>query len=194
MIWLRKALAIAAFGLLAAAQPAAAQGLMSSFSCEDVADPLRVRIDLLDDAPPMLKLRESVVAALGKRGVSIAADAPYVLSFEADLIRRALRRKGRDLGSISDSTDEDVKARVNVWSNREDSLIGGRKDTVVAEAVDEVRVIISIHRVSDGKCVWRGEAAHDTTGQDQWAVANRVAPVLVDAIGKEAAKREFDLR
>ena len=194
MIWLRRTLAIAALGLLAAAQPAVAQGRMSSFSCEDIPEPLRVRIDLLDDAPPMLKLRESVVAALAKRGVTIASDAPYVLSFEAELIRHALRRKGRDLGSSSDSTDEDAKARVNLWSNREDSIIGGRKDTVIAEAVDEVRVVINIHRVSDGKCVWRGEAAHDTTGQDQWAVANRVAPVLVDAIGKEAAKREFDLR
>jgi hypothetical protein len=193
MIWLRRTLAIAVLALFCAVQPVAAQGLLTSFSCEDIREPLSVRIDLLDDAPPMLKLRESIVAALGKRGITIASDAPYVLSFEAEAIRRALRRKGRDLGSITDSTDEEMKARINVWSNREDSIIGGRKDSVVSEAIDEMRVIVSIHRVSDGKCVWRGEAVHDTEGREQWSVADSMAPVLVEAIGRESTKRPFDL-
>ena len=174
--------------------PASSQGVLNTFSCEDLPSPLQVRIDLLDDAVPMLKLRDRIVEALRRRGVAISADAPYVLSFEAEPVRHALRRKGRDLGSISDSTDEDVNFRMNLWSTQQDSIIGGRKDTIVSQAVDEMRLTISIHRVADGKCVWRGEGVHDTTDADQWRVANGIAPVLVDAIGMEAAKRTFDLK
>lgn len=59
---------------------------------------------------------------------------------------------------------------MNVWSNRKDSIIGGRKTDVIAGPIDEVWVTISINDKASGKCIWRGEAQHDSIGQDHWEI------------------------
>lgn len=190
----RLALAVAiAAALFLPCGPATAQGTLNTYACENFPAALQVRVDLLDDAEPMLRVRAALLAALARKGIPVADGAPYVLSVGAEATRLAARRKGRDLGSISDGTDEDVKMRMNLWSSREDSVLGGRKDAVESEARNEIRVTISINSIADGRCIWRGDAVHDTAGRDQWAVAERMAPILVDAIGGSGGHRAFEL-
>lgn len=193
MYRIRYRLAVVAAAMLLSGGSAAAQGTLNTFACENLPAALRVRVDLLDDAEPMLRVRTVLLAALKRKGIEVADGAPYVLSLGAEATRLAARHKGRDLGSISNSTDDDVKMRMNLWSNREDSVLGGRKDSVESDARDEMRVTISINSTGDGRCIWRGDALHDTAGRDQWAVAERMTPILVDAIGGKGGHRTFEL-
>lgn len=185
--------AMAAIAVFLSGASALAQGAINVFACDAYKGPLTVRIDLLDDAAPMLEIRDTLMAALRQKGIAIKSDAPLVLAIEVERTRIGERRKGRDLGSISDGTDVDEQARMNMWSNRQDSVLGGRKDAIISGSEDEVRVSIFINRESDGRCIWRGDATHDTAGRDQWKVADQIVPVLVNAIGEGTGRIEFDL-
>ena len=99
----RLALAVAiAAALFLPCGPATAQGTLNTYACENFPAALQVRVDLLDDAEPMLRVRAALLAALARKGIPVADGAPYVLSVGAEATRLAARRKGRDLGSISE--------------------------------------------------------------------------------------------
>jgi len=82
---------------------------------------------------------------------------------------------------------------MNLWSNKRDSLIGGRKAGVVEGTADDVRVEITINDKSDGKCVWRGESVHSSAGEDQWSVAEKSVLQLIDMIGRDIRDRAFEI-
>jgi len=174
-------------------QPAAAEGYVKGFVCSDMPKPLDVQVELLDDAEPMLELRKALLAALEKRNARVSGGARLLLTLEAEASHQDVRRKGRDLFEIYDSTDEDTRFRMNLWSNRRDSVLGGRKDVVDRQGSDEIRVSITINDKTNGRCMWRGEAVHDTAGRDQWDVAEKLLPYVVEAIGRTVAHRVIEI-
>lgn len=180
---------IVAMALLAA--PAAADGVLSGYACGTLPQSYSVDVEVSDDSDQMLRIRDAVVRALAKKQTNASESANLVLLIDMLSIREGLRRKKRDLGSVTDGSSERIKARMNLWSNKRDSVIGGRKDRVISGPIDEVRVDIAINDKSNGKCVWRGEAVHDTTGTDQWAVAEKLALRLTRLIGRDIRDREF---
>lgn len=171
--------------------PAAADGLLSGYACGTLPQSYKVDVEVADDSDEMLRIRDAVVRALAKMQTEASESANLVLLIDMLAIREGLRRKKRDLGSVTDGSSERIKARMNLWSNKRDSVIGGRKDRVISGPIDEVRVDIAINDKSNGKCVWRGEAIHDTTGTDQWVVAEKLALRLTRLIGRDIRDREF---
>jgi hypothetical protein len=73
---------------------------------------------------------------------------------------------------------------MNLWSNRKDSVLGGRKDEILAQGLNELRVAIEIHDKSNGHCVWRGNARLDVGSRDEFSVARRIIPLLTKRLGK----------
>ena len=181
------ALAFAAF-----AHPATA-GTFSAYACGDYDPSRTLAVEVDDDSEQMEKIRSAVVDALRGRSVPVSPGGGWVLAIRTEAIREGVRRKERDLGSVNDGSSENVNVRMNVWSNRQDSLIGGRKTDVIAGPIDEVSVAITINDKSNGKCVWRGDARHDSTGRDQWDIAERSALVLIRNMGKAVRDREFNV-
>jgi len=182
------------FGMMFAvlAYPAHA-GNLSAYACGEFAagKPLDVQVD--NDPAQMEKIRTTVINALRDRKTAVSDDAPWVLAIRTEAIREGVRRKGRDLGTVRDGSSENVNVRMNVWSNRKDSIIGGRKTDVIAGPIDEVWVTISINDKASGKCIWRGEARHDSIGQDQWEISEKVSLVLIGAMGEATRDRSFEV-
>jgi hypothetical protein len=168
-------------------------GNLSAYACGEfaVGKPLDVQVD--NDSAQMEKIRTTVINALRDRKTAVSDDAPWVLAIRTEAIREGVRRKGRDLGTVRDGSSENVNVRMNVWSNRKDSIIGGRKTDVIAGPVDEVWVTISINDKASGKCIWRGEARHDSIGQDQWEISEKVSLVLIGAMGEATRDRSFEV-
>ncbi|MEX2453109.1 MAG: hypothetical protein WD470_00305 [Rhodospirillaceae bacterium] len=191
MKWIVYGFATGIAAVLLPAGPAASQGTINIFPCEGIPEGARMRVEVLDDSTPMLRIRDTLLTALQDRGFRASDEAGVVLSIETELERRIETRKERDLGSVTASTDGDILARTNLWSRGQDSVIAGRKDIVLSEAREEIRLSLFINRVSDGRCLWRADAFHDTAGRDHWSVAEKTVPVLVDAIGTDARRIEF---
>ena len=125
----------------------------------------------------------------------VTPDAPLRLSLYVDAIREPEIRKGRDLGQFSrgNASDQRTRFRINLWSNRRDSVIGGRRDRVLAPAVDELHVEITLDSRSDGRCVWQGEAVHRLDGRDEQLAAEQLIPLLIDRLGRSASAEPIEL-
>ena len=184
---------IVAFSLFLPAAAMAEDGAINAFACEPMPQDRRFEVVLLDDADPMLKVRDALLEAMRDNGMTADPGAPLKLTLEVGLTREPPQRKPRDLGSIRDATGEDLEVRMNVWSNRQDSIVGGRRDDTLTEARDDVRVMISINAKSDGHCLWQGEATHDTDGRDHWALAEKIVPQLVRRIGRTVDRVLLDI-
>ena len=179
-----------ALGILAG--PAQA-GSLSAYACGEYAAGRALDVEVDNDTTEMENIRKSVVNALRGKKTPVSDKAGWVLAIRAEAIREGVRRKRRDLGQVRDGSSENVNVRMNVWSNRKDSIIGGRKTGVVAGPIDEVRVTITINDKASGKCIWRGEARHNSDGRDQWEVSEKISLVLIDAMGDAVRDRPFGI-
>ena len=190
-------------GKPAAAEQAPAAGHLNAFACEALERPLRVDVELLDNTDANMRLRDVFVETLKKMGAEITPRATSVLSLDIETIREAEQRKPGDmvdlrLGSENpdaridspiDNKDDFAEAHVNIWSNQRDSVIGGRRNTVERQAINQLRVTINIYSRQDGRCLWRGEALHQLDSGDERIVAEHVMRVLADAVGKPASHK-----
>jgi hypothetical protein len=188
---MRRLIAIA--GLIAFASPAAANGILSGYACGAMPASYQIDIEVADDSAQMLKIRDSAIAALKRKQARISGTAELVLSIDILTVREGAVRKKRDLGSVTDGSSERIRARMNLWSNKSDSIIGGRRDGFVKGALDEVRVEITVNDKSNGKCIWRGEAHHGSAGEDQWIIAEKSALQLIDALGQDIRDWKFEI-
>lgn len=186
---MKRILTIMAFAALAT--PAAADGLSSGYVCGPFPSAYNIDVEVNDDSPQMLKIREAAVRALKRDRTRITNSAELILAIDVRTLLEGTKRKKPDLGSVTDGSSDRIRARMNLWSNKRDSIVGGRKNTVIAEAVDEVRVEITVNDKSNGKCVWRGEALHSAGGADIWVVAEKITLHLIKLTGRNFRDKEF---
>lgn len=188
---MKRFLAITMFALIST--PVMADGLLSGYACGQMPATYKVDVEVVDDSPQMLRIRDIAIDGLKRKQAQISGSAELVLAIDTHTLREGAKRKKRDLGSVTDGSSERIRARMNVWSNRKDSIIGGRKDGLVEGALDEVRVEITINDKSTGKCVWRGEALHGSAGEDQWVIAEKTVLKLIDVLGRDVRDRKFEI-
>ncbi len=187
--------------LLAAAVPAAGQatdevvGRVTAFACESLPSPLNIEVETSDGSPREDRLRRILVKSLAARQAVVSPGAPLRLSLYVRSVREPEIRKGRDLGQFSrgNANDERTQFLINLWSSRSDSVIGGRRDQVLAAGVDELHIEITLDSRTNGQCVWQGEAVIRLDGRDETAVAEQIIPLLVERLGRSARDEPIDL-
>ena len=151
--------------LLAAAAPAAGQatddaaGHVTAFACVPLPSPLKVEIETSDGSPQADRLRRALVRSLATRKAVVSPGAPLRLSLYVGSEGHSQIGKGRDLGQFdgSDEDDGNIWIRVDIWSNRRDSVIGGRRNRGFA-VVDQLHIEITLDSRANGQCVWQGKA------------------------------------
>ena len=188
---IKRLIATIAFALLAT--PAAADGTLSTYVCGQMPAAYRMEVQVGDDSDQMLRIQDASVGVLMRKQAEDSGSAKLVLAIETETTREGAIRKKRDLGSVRDGSSENVNVRMNLYSNRRDSIIGGRKVGIVTDALEEVRVLIRLNDKTNGKCIWRGEAVYDSAGADQWDVAEKMTLHLIDLIGKDLRDRKFEV-
>lgn len=174
---------------------AAPSGSMTAFACGKLPSPLLVEVDAQDDSRQSRQLKNTLIRALTDRNTQFAANAPLRISLHIETVREGAKYKGRDLGEFSrgNRNDERTSFRMNLWSNRKDSVIGGRRDALLSRGLDQLHVAIEIHDKSNGQCVWQGEARFDLNGQDEFTTARRIIPLLAGAMGQTIRAAPLDL-
>jgi hypothetical protein len=186
---------LAAFGPSAAgaAESGGPGGTIRSIACGKLESPYSFDVALEDDSPTYARLGRALASELQKRRVEVSAEAPLRLSLSVDTVRAPSRHRRADLGRLHHDTDRGTQVRLNLWSNQHDSLIGGRREGVTREAVDELRVEIAINDKSNGRCIWHGEAVVDLDGRDADEAASTIVPLLVAHIGESVRAEPITL-
>ena len=184
-----------------AQQPPAAteHSYITAFSCTRLPAPLTVEVVTFDDSDPALKLHGALLRELRDRRIAVDPKAALRLSIDMHVSFERARQRRPDLVTLSRREPEferstlhegfETRAEVNVWSSRSDSLVGGRRPTVIGKNLEQLRVVLAVHDKANGRCLWQGEAVRDLDGRDRWAEAARVLPALVRSIGTAAARK-----
>jgi hypothetical protein len=159
-------------------------GRLDAYACEELPSPLKLDVQIFDNAPRYLRLKEKFTARLNKRGIVMTADAPLVLTLDVRTEREFQPTEERGIGELRVGSGGGVSLRGKIWSNTNDSVLGGRKKSSQRRAVDQLRVTANLNRRDDGRCVWRGEILHALGGGDPDQAAFRFMPPLADAIGQ----------
>lgn len=193
---------VVAFVLLGAqpgqAQQAAntADSRLNAFACEGLPKPLRLAVEVMDNTEQYLRLRDSFVARLRGAGVEVAENAAIILTLDIRNMVEFEQRGGGELFELrAGQEDEDIGRdgdlfmRGNVWSNRSDSVLGSRKRDPGQLSRDQLQVSASVNRRSDGRCLWQGEVRHSLDGEDPAGAAERIMPILADALGETVRDR-----
>jgi hypothetical protein len=188
---MKRILLIAA--LAAFSTHAAADGVLSGYACGQMPATFKVDIEVGDDSEQMLKIQKLITRVLQQKQAKVSGSANLVLAIDVLTRREGTIRQKPNLGSVSDGSREQIRAWMNVWSNKSESLIGGRKAGVVEGTADDVRVEITINDKSNGKCIWRGDSVHSGAGEDQWIFAEKSALRLIDEIGRDFRDRPFEI-
>ncbi len=191
---------ILAAGLLAAAIPAAGQttdsaaGRVTAFACVPLPSPLSIEVETAVGSPQADRLRRVLVRSLVTRHAVVSTGAPLRLSLYVGSTDHSGVGKRRDLGQFdgSDEDDGNIWIRVDIWSNRRDSVIGGRRDRRFA-VVDELHIEITLDSRANGQCVWQGKVVFRLDGRDEIATAEKLIPILVDWLGRSARAEPFEL-
>lgn len=183
------ALALAQATPIGAQGADAREGYLTATACGKLPQPLRLDVRAMDNTVENLRLREILVDRLGRRGIAVEAGASVVLSFDVARISRPTRRKERDLGELTGSINERARVRLNIWSSRRDSLLGGRREGVISEAVDRLRIVVAVDAKGDGRCLWRAEAVHDVAGRDPRHIAAGMIAPLAESIGRAVSRK-----
>ncbi len=203
-------------GLVLLGAPAAAQfvppppeGRVNAIICGDIPATMVLDVVLLDNADANLPVKDSFVATLRDRGVKISPGANLVLTLGIETVREAVSVKPPDMievrvgqanedaariepGDTSVGEQGLTRVRANIWSNRRDSVLGGRRRVVEGEMIDQVKLSASLNRRADGRCLWQGDAVQELNGADAARAARMLAPLLAGSLGKSVRDRPLD--
>ncbi len=178
----------------------APDGYVTAFVCEKLTTPLHVASRIQDNTDENIRLHRLLVKRLARNGITEGADAPLTLSFDVQRVREAARRKPGDMVSVRVGEDEErigqegfAKVHMNIWSNTQDSVLGGRRNTLESALIDRLRISIRINSKADGRCLWRGEVVQNLDGRDPARTADQMVPILADSVGKALSQKPIDI-
>lgn len=174
-------------------QSEAPDGRLNAFSCEKLPSPLKIDVQVLDNAPRYLRFRDKFVEQLVRDGISVMAGAALVLTLEVRTERELSDPTKGNIGEVRIGKSGGVSVRGKIWSNTGDSVLGGRKKSADRRAVDRLKVKANLDRRKDGRCLWQGEILHDLYGRDPDKAARRLAPILAGAIGQSVQNQPVEI-
>ncbi|MEX1204162.1 MAG: hypothetical protein WEB85_02825 [Dongiaceae bacterium] len=187
------------FGALAllvlAPPPAAGQpfdAALNAIAYGPIAPGAAFQIWMTRDDELARRVRELVESELRGRGYAVADDAPLVLTIETE----ADGPDGPDEGSLGQfraDSDSGAEIRMNVWSSRDDSLLGPTPDR--PRRARTFRITVAVHDQATGRYLWRGAIDGARDGSTNALSASEAAvPALVDAIGQTVDNPSVPLR
>ena len=169
--------------LLQAGAAEATDATISTQVCEPLARNAALQLTPADDSDLYLSVKDGLQDLISKIGHPVQKKANLDLYYSLVETAVEIRGRGPTLGRLDVRTvNRDARAQllVNLWSNQEDSILGGRKTSSGVQVSNVLIVTLELNRQDNGRCVWRGEGAVElgvVTAQD-------VAVKLTEAVAK----------
>jgi len=95
-----------------------ADSRLNAFACEMLPTPLRVDVQILDNAERHVRFRDTFVARLRKAGVEVASNAPLILTLEVRKVVEFERREGGEFFELRAGQENENIGRGFVHTHR----------------------------------------------------------------------------
>lgn len=195
-----------AFQQVAQAGDGMAPGMLTTQAFKKIPEGETITVTPYDDNDLNLQLKTEFETELAANDRVVAeAKTGLLLLFEAKVVPAEQAPRRPSLGSVRASAGQErdlaresednveVEANVNVWSNTQDSVLGGRQ-----EAQDLGASVFHINAVlrnqANGEVLWQGDAYYELMNPDTERVARAMVPPLVDNLGSTTANEPFEAR
>jgi hypothetical protein len=153
---------------------------------------LPVTVKPWDNSAGNMRVKASFTDALSKRGVKLAeSGTPLLLNFETEVESLAGPSVGPTLGQVQ-GRNWDSRVRMNLWSNQQDSALGGRRtgEPTGARTVRyNLRATLDDQRT--GQRLWQAEASYTGAPADESTAFAAMVPVLVEGFGQNVRAKGF---
>ncbi|NIA69508.1 hypothetical protein HBA54_12980 [Pelagibius litoralis] len=181
-----------------------APGMLTTRAFKKVSDSATVTVTPYDDNDLNLQLKADFESALAAQERTVTeAKTGLLLLFETKVIPAEQAPRRPSLGSVRASSGNErdltresedsveVEANVNVWSNTQDSVLGGRQEAqALGASVFHMNAVLRDQ--SNGEVLWQGDAYYELQTPDTERIARSMVPLLVDNLGKSAANEPFE--
>ena len=180
--------------LILAPPPAAGQPLdaaLDAIAYGPIPPGAAFQIRMTRDDELARRVRELVDSELRARGYAVADDASLVLTIETEAGGPGGPDEG-SLGQFRADSGSGAEVRMNLWSSRDDSLLGPTSDR--PRRARTFRIAAAVHDAATRRYVWRGSISGVQDGTGAPALSEAAVPILVDAIGKTMDNPSVPLR
>jgi hypothetical protein len=190
-------MAVLAFQTAAHAQQGdGVQARLSAMSFAPVDKGQTVEVRLYDDSDDNKAIKAALEKALADAGYRVAPNARYALSFEATNSLTANKEKRPTVFSVDGhkgSYDDEVEARIKLFSTGEDSVIKPRPDEGPQGTAGSVRLDAGLIDRQGGKRLWQGWAMVPVSTSDTQALARSLAVPLMGHLGQAVRDKHVPL-
>lgn len=173
---------------------------LNAYECGTLPKPLRLSVQLLDNADRFLKFRDFFEKELRAAGAAITANAPIVITLDVRTVREFQRSSPGPLLELragQENTDIGKEGTVffrgNVWSNTSSSVLGGPKRQSGQLSLNQLQVTANVNRRTDGRCLWKGEVFHNLSGENADNATLRILTLLAGNLGKTVRNRTMTI-
>jgi len=175
----------------------ATEATVSTQVCEPLRKNAPLQLTPADDSDLYLSVEENMKRAVETAGHKVEKTAGLELYYSLVETAVEIRQSGPSLGRIEVRTvNREVRSQllVNVWSNKQDSLLGGRKTESGLRVSNVLIATLELKRQDNGRCVWRGEGAVELGAVTAKDVARALVDVLATRLGQAIDGAQVPLR
>lgn len=175
----------------------AAEATLSTLVCEPLARNAAMQLTPADDSDLYLSVKDGVRRAVEHAGHPVEEKAGLELYYSLQETAVEVREQGQTLGKLEVRTvNREVRSQllVNIWSNKQDSLFGGRRTESGIRVSNVLIATFELNRQDNGRCVWRGEGAVELGADTAQDVARGLADAVATRIGQGIDRLRLPLR
>jgi hypothetical protein len=144
-----------------------------------------------DNSAANLRVKSTFTDALSKRGVRLTdTGTPLLLNFDTEVESLASPNYGPSLGQAQ-GRNWDSRVRMNLWSNKQDSVLAGRRSDDPAIRTTRYTLRATLDDQRSGQRLWQGEASYTGAPSDEANAFVAMVPVLVESFGQNARPKGF---
>ncbi len=171
---------------------------LNTYECDTLPQPLRMSVQVLENTERFLKFKGKFEKELRAGGAEIATDARVVLTLDVRTVREFQEKSASTLfdlhiGKKTSNFGKVDTLRGNIWSNRRNSLLGGPKRQSGQHALNQLQVIATLNRRTDGRCLWQGEVLHNLNGENADNATLRIITILAGNLGKTVRNKALNI-
>ena len=169
----------------------ARDAVVSTRVCEKLAPQASIEISPADDTALYQSVDKPIRDAVTAAGHPIDKNGQVELYYSIHESPVRVKQGGGSLGRLEVRTIESRQHALlllNVWSTREDSVLGGKKTKAKEGISNYLLMAVELSRRDNGRCVWRGEGAAELSGQDEKALAGQLARTIMKFLGQAVSQ------
>ena len=169
----------------------AADVIVSAQVCDPIPAGSAMRLSPADDADMYKWVDKPLRHALAEAGHPISEGGSVEVYYAITEAPVAYRADGPSLGRLEvDTTRSGQRALLllNVWSTREDSILGGRKSKSGSRYATYLFVSFEINDKQSGKCLWRGEGGMALAG-DRKVLIVQITDTVMEHLGQAVDRK-----